>query len=235
MAPRGAKQIDMLLHIPNVLSPAQVAEFRQALDAGDWTDGRETVGPQGARVKRNRQLPESSALGRQLGQTILAALARHPLYMAAALPQRSAPPLFNRYEAGEHYGDHIDGAVRALPDGSYLRTDLSSTLFLSGPDEYDGGELVVSDTYGLHEVKLPAGDLILYPSSSIHRVEPVTRGARVCSFFWTQSLVRNDMQRAMLYELDTHIQSLRRQHGDTPDLVGLTGHYHNLLRMWAQP
>lgn len=224
----------MLLHVPEVLTPAQVAEFRQALDAADWADGRATVGAQGAQVKRNRQLPEDSPLGRQLGQLILAALGRQPLYVSAALPLRHVPPLFNRYEGGEHYGLHIDGSVRSVAGGASLRTDLSSTLFLSDPDAYDGGELVVVDTYGTHEVKLPAGDLILYPASSLHRVEPVTRGARVSAFFWTQSLVRSDAQRAMLFELDSAIQKLRAKHGDGEELIALSGHYHNLLRLWAE-
>ncbi|WP_374347803.1 Fe2+-dependent dioxygenase [Chitinimonas sp.] len=224
----------MLLHIPGVLSGDEVARFRAELHAADWVDGRETVGPQGARVKHNRQLPSDSPLAERLGRQILAALGQHPLYVAAALPLRSVPPLFNRYAGGEHYGDHIDGGIRALPAGGMLRTDLSSTLFLSEPHEYDGGELVVSDTYGVHEVKLPAGDLILYPASSVHRVEPVSGGERLCAFFWTQSMVRNDQQRTMLFELDTQVQALRRQLGDSPEVVSLTGHYHNLLRMWSE-
>ncbi|WP_184202186.1 Fe2+-dependent dioxygenase [Chitinimonas taiwanensis] len=225
----------MLLHIPEVLSRAQVAEFRQLLAEADWTDGRATVGAQGAQVKRNRQLPELSPLGRQLGEVILKALYAHPLFMSAALPLRSVPPLFNCYEGGEHYGLHVDGAIRSIPGTSLsLRTDVSTTLFLTDPDEYEGGELVVMDTYGTHEVKLPAGDLILYPSTSLHRVEPVTRGARICSFFWTQSMVRDDARRGMLFELDSHIQALRGQIGDTAQVLGLTGHYHNLLRQWTE-
>ena len=224
----------MMLHVPEVLTGAQVAEIRRRLDATDWVDGRETVGPQGALVKRNRQLPETSPVGFELGQVILQALAAQPLYFSAALPLRTVPPLFNRYEGGEHYGDHIDGSVRAVPgSGLRLRTDVSCTLFLTDPEDYDGGELVVVDSYGTHEVKLPAGDLIVYPSSSVHRVEPVTRGARVCSFFWVQSMVRDDWQRSMLYELDRNIQSLRERVGDAGEIVGLTGHYHNLLRQWA--
>lgn len=225
----------MMLHVPEVLTREQVAEIRARLDAADWTDGRATVGPQGAQVKRNRQLPELSPLGRELGEIILKALLVHPLFASAALPLRSVPPLFNRYEGGEHYGLHVDGAVRAVP-GTHLRlrTDLSSTLFLSEPDDYDGGELVVVDTYGTHEVKLPAGDLILYPSTSLHRVEPVTRGVRVCSFFWTQSMVRDDWQRHLLFELDQDVQKLREKLGDCEEVVSLTGHYHNLLRQWAE-
>lgn len=225
----------MLVHIPDVLSKTEVADFRTRLDAAEWIDGRATVGHQGAQVKRNRQLPVDSILGRELGELILQRLYNNALFMSAALPLRSVPPLFNSYEGGEHYGLHIDGAIRLLPGSTLsLRTDLSSTLFLCEPDEYDGGELVVQDTYGSHEVKLPAGDLILYPSTSLHCVEPVTAGTRISSFFWTQSMVRDDQQRSMLHELDCHIQALRQQLGDTPELTGLTGHYHNLLRQWAQ-
>ncbi|RZL62705.1 MAG: Fe2+-dependent dioxygenase [Variovorax sp.] len=225
----------MMLHVPDVLTPAQVREMRAALDATDWIDGRETVGEQGAQVKRNRQLPEQSPVGRELAKTVLAALARNPLLFSAALPARFVPPLFNRYEGGEHYGLHVDGAVRTLPGGGQqLRTDLSCTLFLCEPEEYDGGELEVVDTYGTHEVKLPAGDLILYPSSSLHRVQPVTRGARVCSFFWLQSMVRDNQQRAMLFELDQSIQKLRGRLGECEETVALTGHYHNLLRLWSE-
>ena len=225
----------MMLHVPDVLSADQVREMRAALDATNWIDGRETVGEQGAQVKRNRQLPESSSVGRELASTVLAALARHSLFFSAALPLRFVPPLFNRYEGGEHYGVHVDGAVRALPgSGQQLRTDLSCTLFLCDPEDYDGGELEVIDTYGSHEVKLPAGDLILYPASSLHRVHPVTRGARVCSFFWLQSMVRNDQQRSMLFELDQNIQKLRARHGECEETVALAGHYHNLLRLWSE-
>ena len=225
----------MMLHIPGVLTREQAAECRHAIDAAPWVDGRATVGPQGAQVKANRQLPEGSPAAAHWGEVILKALARHPLFISAALPLRSVPPLFNRYEGGEHYGLHIDGAMRAQPQsGQWLRTDLSSTLFLCEPADYDGGELVVVDTYGTHEVKLPAGDLILYPSTSLHQVLPVTRGARVCSFFWTQSLVQDDAQRAMLFELDTQIQRLRASLGDTAEVLSLTGIYHNLLRKWGQ-
>ncbi|KAF1047954.1 Fe2+-dependent dioxygenase [Xylophilus sp.] len=224
----------MLLHIPAILAPAQVAEFRAALDAADWSDGRATVGAQGARVKHNRQLPEDSPLARQLGDRILAALARHPLFFAAALPLRIVPPLFNRYEGGEHYGLHVDGSIRNLPGtATRLRTDLSCTLFLTEPGDYDGGDLVIVDTYGTHEVRLPAGDLILYPSTSLHRVEPVTRGARTSAFFWLQSLVRDTERRRLLFELDQTIQQLRARLGETEETVALTGQYHNLLRMWS--
>jgi PKHD-type hydroxylase len=226
----------MMLHVPQVLTPDEAAQCRRVIDAAAWVDGRATVGPQGAQVKANRQLAEDAPLAQQWGLHILQALARHPLYVSAALPLRTVPPLFNRYEGGEHYGLHVDGAVRALPGGAQvLRTDLSCTLFLCDPGDYDGGELVVTDTYGTHEVKLPAGDLILYPSSSLHRVMPVTRGARVCSFFWVQSLVPDDARRGLLFELDTQVQKLRAGQGDTPEVLSLTGIYHNLLRMWARP
>ncbi|GLR14684.1 Fe2+-dependent dioxygenase [Chitinimonas viridis] len=225
----------MMLHIPEVLSREQVAEFRRLLDEADWADGRATVGEQGAQVKRNRQLPVDGPLAKQLGEAVLRALYAHPLFVSAALPLRTVPPLFNCYEGGEHYGLHVDGAIRGV-HGSHLslRTDLSSTLFLCDPDEYEGGELVVVDTYGSHEVKLPAGDLILYPSTSLHKVEPVTRGARICSFFWTQSMVRDDARRSMLFDLDQTLQRLRSRVGDNEETLALTGHYHNLLRMWAE-
>ena len=201
----------MLLHIPEVLDAGQVARIRGALEAADWADGRETVGAQGARVKRNLQLPDASPLREQLGRQVLAALARHPLYHAATLPQQTLTPRFNRYEGGGHYGFHVDGAVMALPGGAgQLRSDIACTLFLSEPESYDGGELIVSDTYGEHEVKLPAGDLVIYPSSSLHRVAAVTRGSRLASFFWVQSLVRDDSQRRLLFELDASIQRLTR-------------------------
>jgi PKHD-type hydroxylase len=224
----------MLLHIPDVLSREQVTQMRAMLDAADWTDGRETVGAQGAQVKRNQQLPDASPLRQQLGQLVLAALARSPLYHAAALPLRTLSPRFNRYQGGGQYGFHVDGAVMALSGDAQLRSDVSCTLFLSEPDEYDGGELIVNDTYGEHEVKLPAGDLIVYPSSSLHRVTPVTRGARVASFFWVQSLIRDDSRRRLLFELDASIQRLTQTGADAASLLQLTGVYHNLLRQWAE-
>lgn len=224
----------MLLHIPNVLTPEQVAGFRARLDAAQWTDGRETVGHLGAQAKRNEQLPEDSPLRRELGQTILVALARNPLFFSAALPLKYLPPRFNRYTGGGTYGFHVDGAVMNLSQGEQLRSDVSCTLFLNDPGEYDGGELVVSDIYGEHEVKLPAGDLILYPSSSLHQVTPVTRGARLASFFWVQSMVRDDARRRMLFEMDTSIETLRRGDADAGAVLQLTGVYHNLLRQWAE-
>jgi len=225
----------MLLHVPEVLTLDQVADLRRRLADAAWVDGRATVGEQGAQVKRNRQLDEFSPTGLELGRVVLKALLANPLYMSAALPLRHMPPLFNSYEGGGHYGLHVDGAIRSVPGTTLqMRTDLSCTLFLAGPDEYDGGELEIVDTYGTHEVKLPAGDLVLYPSSSLHRVHPVTRGARVASFFWVQSLVRDTAQRQMLFELDQNIQALREQVGDSEAVLGLTGHYHNLVRLWSE-
>jgi len=225
----------MLLHVPEVLTAAQVADIRRRLETADWVDGRATVGAQGAQVKRNRQLDEFSPVGQELGRAVLKALLANPLYMSAALPLRHMPPLFNRYEGGEHYGLHVDGAIRSVPGTTLqMRTDLSCTLFLAGPDEYDGGELEIIDTYGTHSVRLPAGDLLLYPSSSLHRVHPVTRGVRMASFFWVQSLVRDVARRQMLFELDQNIQALREQVGDVEAVLGLTGQYHNLVRMWSE-
>ncbi|MEG0184042.1 MAG: Fe2+-dependent dioxygenase [Stenotrophomonas sp.] len=224
----------MLLHIPNVLAPEEVANIRQRLDAADWTDGRETVGAQGAQVKHNEQLPDASPLKAALAPVVLAALKRSPLFFAAALPLKYLPPRFNRYTGGGTYGFHVDGAVMNLGNGEQLRSDISCTLFLSAPDEYDGGELIISDTYGEHEVKLPAGDLIVYPSSSLHQVNPVTRGARVASFFWVQSMIRDDAQRRLLWEMDTSIERLRQTGADAAAVLQLTGVYHNLLRRWSE-
>ncbi|KOQ77431.1 Fe2+-dependent dioxygenase [Stenotrophomonas maltophilia] len=224
----------MLLHIPNVLAPEEVAQMRQRLDPADWADGRETVGPQGAQVKHNEQLPDASPLKAELGQRVLAALGRSPLFFAAALPLKILPPRFNRYSGGGTYGFHVDGAVMNLANGEQLRSDISCTLFLSAPEEYEGGELIISDTYGEHEVKLPAGDLIVYPSSSLHKVNPVTRGARVASFFWVQSMVRDDVQRRLLWEMDGSIERLRQTGGDAEAVLQLTGVYHNLLRRWSE-
>ena len=225
----------MMIHVPKVLTVEQVAECRRLLDSAEWGDGKATVGEQGALVKRNRQLPELSPLSKQLGELVLTALSRNPLFFSASLPLKTVPPLFSRYEGGESYGNHIDGAVRAVPGSShFIRTDLSSTLFLTDPSEYDGGELVVFDTYGGHAVKLPAGDLILYTAGSLHRVNPVTRGARVSSIFWTQSMVADERHRETLYQLDQTIQKIRGKHGETEETVALAGHYHNLLRMWSE-
>ena len=223
----------MLLHVPGILSHDELARVRAALDAADWTDGRETVGVQGARVKRNEQLPEASPVRAELARIVLDALARSPLYFAAALPLKTLAPRFNRYHDGGEYGFHVDGAVMRS-EGGHLRSDISCTLFLNDPGEYDGGELVVGDTYGEHEVKLPAGDLILYPSSSLHRVAPVTRGVRLASFFWVQSMIRDDARRAMLFEMDAAIERLRASGADADAVLRLTGVYHNLLRQWAE-
>jgi PKHD-type hydroxylase len=224
----------MLLHVPAVLSHAQVTQMREALNSAHWTDGRETVGPQGAQVKQNQQLPNASPLRAELGKIVLVALAQQPLYHSATLPLRTLHPRFNRYEGGGQYGFHVDGAVMGLPAGGQLRSDISCTLFLSEPDDYDGGELIISDTYGEHEIKLPAGDLIVYPSSSLHRVQPVTRGSRLAAFFWVQSMIRDDARRRMLFELDTSVQTLTRSGADANALLTLTGIYHNLLRQWAE-
>ena len=227
----------MLLHIPEILTQGELMKLRQSLDAADWADGRETVGVQGAQVKRNEQLADASPLRSELGQVVLSALERSPLYFAAALPLRTLPPRFNRYQGGGEYGFHIDGSVMlASQPGappSHVRSDISCTLFLCEPGEYDGGELVISDTYGEHEVKLPAGDMVIYPSSSLHKVQPVTRGARLASFFWVQSMIRDDAQRRLLFDMDTSIESLRRTNADAQAVLQLTGTYHNLLRRWA--
>ena len=227
----------MLLHIPNVLDRDQVAGMRRRLEAADWTDGRETVGAVGAQVKRNLQLPDASPLKRELGEILLLALANNPVFFSAALPLKYLPPRFNRYTGGGSYGFHVDGAVMISgsgPERLQVRSDVSCTLFLCEPEDYDGGELIVSDTYGEHEVKLPAGDMIVYPSSSLHRVAPVTRGARLASFFWVQSMVRDDGRRALLYEMDAALGVLRAGNADAGALLQLTGTYHNLLRQWAE-
>lgn len=224
----------MLLQIPDILSPAEVAAFRQALDAADWVDGRATAGYLSAKAKHNQQLPEGHPVSRRLGELVLDGLDRSPLFMSAALPLKIFPPLFNRYRGGQSFGTHVDNAIRQVPGTPHrVRTDLSATLFLAAPEEYDGGELVVEDTYGAHQVKLPAGHMILYPSTSLHHVRPVTRGARIASFFWIQSMVRDDGQRSLLFDLDTSIQRLGRDVPDHADIVQLTGVYHNLLRRWA--
>lgn len=225
----------MMLHVPDVLTPDEVAAMRgQLLASEQWVDGRATVGAQGAQVKRNLQLDDQSPLRHQLAEQVLAALGRSPLFFAAALPLHILTPLFNRYRDGGTYGFHVDGAMLRQPDNRMLRSDLSCTLFLCEPDAYDGGELIVSDTYGEHEVKLPAGDLILYPSFSLHCVQPVTRGERLASFFWLQSMVRDEARRRMLFELDTAITRLTETQADRDAVVRLTGIYHNLLRQWAQ-
>jgi PKHD-type hydroxylase len=225
----------MMLHIPGLLAPDEVDQLRRELDAADWSDGRATVGAQGAQVKRNLQLDPGLPVAQALSLHILGKLRQHPMFFSATLPLRIMPPLFNRYTGGGEYGLHVDGAVMSQRGSEQrLRSDVSATLFLCEPEEYDGGELVVKDTYGEHEARLPAGDLLVYPSTSLHQVLPVTRGARVCAFFWVQSMVRDDARRAQLYELDQTIQALRARLGEAPECVALTGHYHNLLRMWAE-
>lgn len=224
----------MLISIPDVLTPAQVADARKILEAGEWVDGRVTAGHQGVRVKDNMQLPVDSAAAREVGRMILQALGTNPLFMSAALPLHVLPPMFNRYSGGQTFGTHVDGAIRTLPNGQRIRTDVSSTLFFTDPDEYDGGDLIVEDTYGSKSVKLPAGHMIVYPSTSLHKVTPVTRGARLCSFFWTQSMVRDDARRALLFDMDVAIQQLSAENALHPSVVSLTGVYHNLLRQWAE-
>jgi PKHD-type hydroxylase len=224
----------MLLHIPEVLNADQVAAARERLDQAEWIDGRVTAGHQSARAKDNQQLPEDSPVARQIGDAILAALQRTPLFISAALPLRVFPPLFNRYQGGHSFDTHVDNAIRHVTGTPHrIRTDLSATLFLSNPDDYDGGELIVEDTYGVHSVKLPAGHMILYPATSLHHVRPVTRGARVASFFWIQSMVREDAERALLFDLDSAIQQITQAVPDNRAIVSLTGIYHNLLRRWA--
>jgi PKHD-type hydroxylase len=226
----------MLLTIESVLSRAEVDEFRLQLDAAQWEDGRATAGSLSAGVKDNLQLPESSATAGALGNRILATLGRHPVFVAAALPQKIYPPRFNRYAGGGHYGVHVDSAVLFhAASNQTVRSDLSATLFLTEPEDYDGGELCIETAFGVQEVKLAAGAMVLYPSSSLHEVRPVTRGARTCAFFWIQSLVRDPQQRALLYDLDCSIQELTRRLGnDDTEVLTLSGIYHNLLRQWAE-
>ena len=226
----------MLLLVPEVLSAEQVKQFRARLDAASWVDGNVTSGHQSAQAKYNEQLPEGSAEARELGEVVLSALSRSPLFFSAALPKQVFPPLFNRYRQGMTFGNHVDSAIRSHAGTRMrMRTDMSATLFLSAPEDYDGGELLVEDTYGTQQVKLPAGHLILYPATSLHRVTPITRGARVASFFWIQSMVREDAQRALLFDMDMAILRLAKERPNDPALVSLTGVYHNLLRMWAEP
>ncbi len=225
----------MLLTIPALLDTTAVAAFRRTLLAADWQDGRETAGHVARSAKANLQLPGDSPLGVELGEQLLAALSRNPLFIAAALPLKVLPPRFNRYEGGGNYGDHIDNAVFSVPGTPHrIRSDLSATVFLSEPDEYDGGELVIHDTYGEQRIKLPAGHMVLYPGTSLHRVTPVTRGVRLASFFWIQSLVREDSQRSLLFQLDEAIREVATALPEQPVVASLTGVYHNLLRQWAQ-
>lgn len=230
----------MLLRVPQVLTPDQCRAIRALLDSVDapWVDGRATAGHQGALVKHNRQIAEGSAVAQESGAVVLGALERNPLFLSAALPSSIYPPMFNRYDGAEamEFGTHVDGAVRLIPGpGTKMRTDISATLFLSAPEEYDGGELQIEGTYGMQRIKLPAGDMVLYPATSLHRVTPVTRGARVACFFWVQSMVRSDAQRALLFDLDMAVVRLTPDTPGHESLVALTGCYHNLLRMWAEP
>jgi PKHD-type hydroxylase len=225
----------VLLQVPEVLTAEQVAQARHLLDTADWVDGRVTAGRQSAQVKDNEQLPEDHPVAQQLGDLILTALQGNPLFVSAALPLRVFPPLFNRYRGGQSFGNHVDNAIRQITGTPLrIRTDLSATLFLAEPEEYDGGELVVEDTYGVHSVKLPAGHMILYPSTSLHHVRPVTRGARLASFFWIQSMLKDDGQRTLLFDLDTAIQRLTVDAPQHPSIVQLTAVYHNLVRRWAE-
>ena len=226
----------MLLTLPDVLTPDQVLQARERLEKAGWADGRITAGHQSAQVKRNLQLPESDPAARELGDLLLARLESNPLFLSAALPKVVFPPLFNRYGVGMDFGNHVDNAIRQIPGTPIrIRTDLSATVFLSDPGSYEGGQLIIEDTYGVHEVKLPSGSMVLYPSSSLHRVAPVTRGERLASFFWIQSMVRSDEQRTLLFDLDQSIQDVRRTDESHSALVQLTGSYHNLLRMWSEP
>jgi PKHD-type hydroxylase len=226
----------MIVTIPDVFSPADAAAMRAQLEtaADSWVHGRATAGYQGAPVKHNQQIAEGSPVALELGDRIIATLERNQLFISSVLPNKVYPPLFNRYEGGMHFGSHVDGAIRLVPgSGVRVRTDVSITLFLTPPDEYDGGELLIEDTYGVQEVKLPAGHAIVYPGTSLHQVRPVTRGARVSSFFWAQSLVRDDTQRALLFDMDNSIQRLNASNGDEAARRTLVGCYHNLLRMWS--
>jgi PKHD-type hydroxylase len=224
----------MIVAVPNLLSFEQVKQAHENFSQAAWQDGTATAGHIAVKVKRNQQLAVTDPVALHWGQVITAALTQHPLCVSASLPLHVLPPMFNRYEGGEHYGTHVDGAIRVIPgSGNKIRTDVSCTVFFSEPDEYDGGELIIEDTYGSKSVKLPAGHAILYPATSLHRVTPVTRGARVSSFFWMQSMVRDAQQRSLLFDLDCAIQHLTADHPDHASLVTMSGIYHNLLRQWS--
>lgn len=225
----------MLLHLRQVLTPEELRQARQWLDQADWIDGRTTAGAQAVHAKNNQQLRQGTDVARQLQAMVLQALERHAMFFSATLPRKIFNPLFNRYGGGSnHYGRHVDGAVlHSQSTGERVRSDVSCTLFLSDPDEYDGGELVIDDTYGSQRVKLPAGDAVIYPGTSVHGVTPVTRGHRMASFFWIESMVRSDEQRRLLFDLDMNLLRLRQQSGESELAVALSGTYHNLLRMWA--
>jgi PKHD-type hydroxylase len=225
----------LLLQIPGVLAAQELAHCQRVLERAEWIDGRVTAGHQSAQAKQNRQLAEHAETAIELGKIVLGAVSRSALFISAALPNRIFPPLFNCYEVGDGFGTHVDNAIRlASGTGMRVRTDVSATLFISEPGDYDGGELIVEDTYGTHSVKLPAGGIVLYPASSLHHVKPITRGRRIASFFWIQSMVRDDGQRALLFDLDNAIRRLGADHPSHPSVVQLTGVYHNLLRSWAE-
>jgi PKHD-type hydroxylase len=226
----------MLVHVQGVLTPEEVQRCRAIIEASEWVDGRETAGEQAARAKNNLQIPEGSKAGMEAGDIVLRALGRNPVFNSAALPLRVLPPLFNRYDVGMVFDAHVDGAIRAMPQiGTRIRADVSTTLFLTSPEDYEGGELVIADTYGDHNVKLPAGDMIVYPATSLHHVTAITRGSRWSSFFWSQSMVKDDGKRTLMYDLDRAIIDIRSRLPDTdPAVIALTSHYHNLLRRWAE-
>jgi PKHD-type hydroxylase len=224
----------MLLRVPQVLNTQELADLQALMAKAEWTDGKVTAGTQSEKVKRNIQLPETSADAEAARQIVLKALGRNALFFSAVLPKKIYPPLFNQYREGMDFGAHIDNAVRTHAiSGMHVRTDISATLFIADPDSYDGGELVIEDTYGHQRVKLPAGDMVLYPGTSLHHVTPVTRGARLACFFWVQSMIREDAQRTLLFDMDAAIVTLRQQVGDSAAVIRLTGNYHNLVRMWA--
>jgi PKHD-type hydroxylase len=224
----------MLIHVPNLLTDEEVRHCRSVLEASHWMDGAATSGEQARKVKFNLQVPAESKEARELGDIILRALGRNPIFTSAAMPLRVLPPMFNRYDVGMKFGSHVDGAIRPAPGGARMRADVSSTLFLTSPDEYDGGELIIEDTFGSQKIKLPAGHMIVYPTTSLHAVTEITRGSRWASFFWTQSMVKDEGQRALLYNMDMAIMGLRQELSDDhPSILGLTNTYHNLLRTWA--
>ncbi len=225
----------MVITIPNVLTLEEVRAAKSALDSADWIDGKVTAGYQSGQVKDNMQIPENHPVAVQVGELIIKALEKNPLFISAALPLRIFPPLFNRYSGGQSFGTHVDNSIRQIPGTPYrIRTDLSATLFFNNPDDYEGGELCIEDTYGVKEVKLPAGQMILYPATSLHHVKPVTKGTRLCSFFWIQSMIRDDGQRTLMFDLDSAIRGLNQENPDSAFPVPLTGIYHNLLRQWAE-
>jgi PKHD-type hydroxylase len=225
----------LIVHVPGVLDAAQITRCRAVMNRAKWVDGRVTAGYQSAQVKHNQQLPEDGAEARELGDLVIRALERSPLFITAALPLRVFPPLFNRYEAGMSFGVHLDNAIRQIPGTPHrLRTDVSATLFISDREDYDGGELVIEDVYGAHTVKLPAGDMIVYPASSLHQITPITRGVRMAAFFWVQSMVRDEGQRTLLFDLDMAIHQARQVIPDHASVVSLTHCYHNLLRRFAE-